>query len=112
MSPEEFQAAIDALEAQREAEYQARRAAITPHVRKPATKKVPYNGDGPAYFRLMRAMEADPYAYAEYQALSTYCGAPITTEDWDKRAAVAKKNADAVAARGVCQDCLRIARGA
>lgn len=107
MTWEEAAAEIQRISDEREAERQAARAAITPHVRKVPAKKPP-RMSGPRYFNLMRAIENHPEQYADYRP-TNYCGAPLTTEDWDRRAALAKKNAAEVAARGVCPDCLRLA---
>ena len=108
MNEEEAAAKIAEINAQREAEYQARRAAITPHVRKAPVKKVPQMS-GPRYFNLMRAMERDPEGYADYRP-TNYCGAPLTTEDWGRRSALAKKNVALVESSAVCGECLRLAR--
>lgn len=96
------------INAARAAEEDARRAAITPHVRK-APKRKPPRMSGPRYFNLMRAMERNPEQYADFRP-TNYCGAPLTTEDWEKRSALAKKNAALVVTAGVCADCLRLAR--
>lgn len=40
---------------------------------------------------------------------TNFCGAPLTTSDWDRRSAVAKKNAR-VAEEQVCPACLHAAR--
>ena len=110
MTWEEAAAKIAAFEAQRAAEYEAVRAAITPHVLR-APRKQPPRMSGPRYANLMRAIESDTTgAYADYKP-TTYCGAPRTIMDWDKRAAVARKNAALVVDSHVCADCLRIARG-
>lgn len=110
MTQEEAELKLAELLAQREAEYEAdraRRALITPHVRK-APKKKPPRMSGPRYFNLMRAMESNPDQYADYRP-TNYCGAPLTTEDWDKRSALAKKNAALVEERGVCAACIAAA---
>lgn len=100
-----FMAAQDALRAER--------AAVTPHVLR-APAKQPPRMSGPRYFNLMRAIEADAARggteYADYRP-TTYCGAPRTDADWDRRAALAAKNTKLVAEAGVCPTCLRLARG-
>jgi hypothetical protein len=111
-TPETFAAAMRAQDDLHRAEQTARRAATTPHVTKPG-KPMPKGLSGPRYFNLMRAMEADlargGTEYAAYRP-TTYCGAPFTSWDGDRRAALAAKNTAAVAAEGVCPDCLRTAR--
>lgn len=85
---------------------------LTPHVRKGPRRKVP-RMSGPRYFNLMRAIERaqdlGTGEYADYRS-TTYCGAPLTTEDWDRRTACAAKHAALVVEQGVCPDCLRLAR--
>lgn len=98
---------MERIEAERQAAEAARVAAITPHVRKSPAKK-PGRMSGPRYFNLMRAIENNPDLYADYRP-TNYCGAALTTEDWDRRSALAKKNAPLVADAGVCADCLRLA---
>ena len=110
MTEAEFLARIEQMEAEREAADAARRAAITPHVLR-AAKRQPGRMSGPRYFNLMRAIEADPVAYADYLP-TTYCGAPRTTEDIDRRGALSwlRKDPAAVAERGVCTECLALAQ--
>lgn len=106
---EDVATAMEAADVVRHAEAEARRAATTPHVRKPPKKKIPPMS-GPRYFNLMRAMDRDVDGlYADYQE-TTYCGAEISTEDLDRRTALARKNETRVVEWGVCKDCLRIAR--
>lgn len=109
MTDEELAAKIAEVEAQRATEDAARRAAITPHVRK-APAKTP-RMSGPRYFNFMRELERNPDDYVDYRP-TTFCGAPMTEVDWDRRSAVAKKNVDLVATAGVCPKCLDLARGA
>lgn len=112
MTWEQAAAEIERVERERAEEYAAKQAAITPHVRK-APEKQPPRMSGPRYFNLMRAMDADAARggseYAAYRS-TTYCGEPITTRDWDRRSALAAKNARMVDEAGVCGECLRAAR--
>lgn len=112
MTEAEAAAKIAEIIAQRDAEYDAKQAALrastTPHVRK-APKRKPGRMSGPRYFNLMREMEAHPEQYADYRP-TNYCGAPLTQFDWDKRSAVAQKNAQTVIDDGVCEKCLTEAR--
>lgn len=101
-------AKIEQMNADRDAAEAARRAAITPHVRR-APRKKPPRMSGPRYFNLMREMERNPDQYADYRP-TNYCGAPLTTEDWSRRSAIAKKNAHLVTEARLCPDCLRLAR--
>lgn len=101
-------AKIEQMNADREAAEAARVAAITPHVRR-TPKKRPGRMSGPRYFNLMREMDVRRDEYADYRP-TTYCGAPLTTEDWSRRSAIATKNAHLVAEAGVCPECLRLAR--
>jgi len=104
MSPEEFTAAIEKIEADRLAEYNATRAATVPHVRKPLDRS-----------KLSRHAATSPHNRVPIGAgAATYCGAPITAEDWDRRSALAAKNAALVAnpenTQPVCTACLEAAR--
>ncbi len=59
------------------------------HIRKPMRRR------GGNQYRLDRAE----------RAVATYCGAPVTDKDWDHRAALAKKNREALLEQ-VCGHCV------
>lgn len=95
-------AEIERIERERQEEYERKRAAIIPHVRKPLDRT-----------KLSRHSATSPHNRVPLGAgAATYCGAPTTTEDWDRREAVSAKHAAAAAERGVCPDCITIARTA
>lgn len=96
MTPAAAAAAIAQIDGDREAERQTRRAAITPHIRRPVdrSKQSRHSGTSP-HNRVPLGSGA-----------STYCGEPITTEDLDRRSVLAKKNAGRLVEWRVCSACL------
>lgn len=103
MTAAEALAAIEVMNAERDSAADAARAAVTPHVRRPASaatraaQRAAYGRYGTNYSR--RTWPA-----------ATYCGAPITGVDWERREARSAKSAAAAAERGVCPACLAAAR--
>lgn len=105
MSGADLVAALEALEAARDADDAARRAAITPHVRR--------------VHEQARGLQARKVQWGQEQAQiragalpwqpETYCGAAITTEDWDRRTAASRAHA-AAADAAVCPTCLTLVR--
>lgn len=101
MTWEEAAAAIAATEAARAAEYEARRNAITPHLRRPIDRT-----------KTSKRAGASPHNRVPLGAgSSTYCGAEMTTEDLDRRnmASWLKKAPVEATTRGVCPICLQLA---
>lgn len=93
----EFTRLIEQEDARRHAEYEARRDALTPHVRKPQ----PRHGGN-------RRAGTSPHNRAPV-VVETLCGAEPTIVDWDRRTAASRTHAAAADAQ-VCPECLRIAR--
>jgi hypothetical protein len=100
MTPTEVAAAIAQLDAERQAAAKAARAAILPHVRRPIDRS-----------KLSRHAAASPHNRVPIGAecTGTYCGAPMTSEDWDGRTAASKAHAAAADAT-VCPACLELVR--
>jgi hypothetical protein len=107
MTPEEALAILEQLQEQRDRDRAAHLATLTAHVRRTRPRpanlhaaKVQWHHD-----RYTERYENNRNAYRP----ETYCGAPVTEIDWDRRTAVSKAHA-AAADREVCPACLTLAR--